>query len=150
MPALAGYGTTPPSVTVPTTLWNVAWNSPTSFNGTNLPISVTDPFSAGNPDSYTFSVSHGTITLNSLTGLTVTSGANDSASVTVSGTVANLNSDLNSSGLTYQPTNNYLGPDSLVVSATDPGENLDRISHRCVQRRRVRSASGDRPGGEPQ
>jgi Bacterial Ig domain len=127
VPALAGYGTTAPSVGAPAAL-NAFWNAGNAYNGALAPpFSVTDPFSAGNPDSYTFSVSHGTITLNSLTGLTVTGGANGSASVTVSGTVANLNAelaDIISPDLTYHPTTNYLGADSLVVSATDPGDNL--------------------------
>ena len=126
VPALAGYGTTAPSVSAPTGVVNATWNSTTLFDGPtgNLPISATDPFSAGNPDSYTFSVSHGTVTLDSLSGLTVTAGANGSASVTVSGTVAKLDSALSNFGLSYQPTANYLGSDSLVVSATDPGESL--------------------------
>ncbi len=125
VPALAGYGTTAPSVSAPATA-NVPWNNSALFGALSSPeaISVTDPFSAGNPDSYTFSVSHGTITLDSLSGLTVTAGANGSASVTVSGTVASLDSELSNSGLTYTPTTNYLGSDSLVVSATDPGESL--------------------------
>ncbi len=123
VPALAGYGTTAPSVSAPASV-NASWNTANAYSGTALPISVTDAFSAGNPDSYTLSVSHGTIALNSLTGLTVTAGANDSSTVTVSGTVASLDADLSNFGLTYQPTTNYVGSDSLVVSATDPGESL--------------------------
>ncbi len=126
VPALAGYGTTAPSVSAPASV-NAGWNGTNLYNFAGLPLSVTDPFAAGNSDSYTFSVSRGTVTLLSLTGLTVTGGANGSASVTVSGTVANLNADLHSGispGLSYHPTTDYFGADSLVVSATDPGENL--------------------------
>jgi subtilase family serine protease len=124
VPALAGYGTTAPSVSAPTGVVNATWNTANAYSATALPVSVTDAFSAGNPDSYTLSVSHGTIALNSLTGLTVTAGTNGSSTVTVSGTVASLDADLSNFGLTYQPTTNYIGSDSLVVSATDPGESL--------------------------
>jgi hypothetical protein len=124
VPALAGYGSTPPSISAPAAV-NAAWNVGNAYNGGGpLPVSVTDPFSAGNADSYTFSVSHGTVTLLSLTGLTVIAGVNGSASVTVSGTVANLNADLNLRGLLYRASTDYIGPDSLVVSATDPGDSL--------------------------
>ncbi len=124
VPALAGYGSTSPAVSTPSTL-NVAENGSSTLSTANgNAITLTDPFSAGAADSLTLSVSDGTLTLGSTTGLTFTSGTNGSSSFTVSGTIANLNADLDSSGLTYQPTLNYNGSDSLLVSLTDPGESL--------------------------
>ena len=56
-------------------------------------ISVSDINGAA--DSLALSVAHGTLTLATGTGLTFTSGANGSASFTVSGTLSNLNAALN-------------------------------------------------------
>ncbi|HET6328653.1 MAG TPA: hypothetical protein VFG04_28475 [Planctomycetaceae bacterium] len=121
VPALAGYGTVAPIVNAPQGQV-VAENSSLIFSAANNDgITTTDPFSAGSTDSLALSVSHGTLTLSSLTGLTLT-GLNGSPSFTVSGTIVNLNAALN--GLIYQPNSNYTGPDSLSVSLTDPGENL--------------------------
>jgi hypothetical protein len=82
---------------------------------------VADAAAGGNSDSLTLSVTHGTLTLATISGLTFTTGNNGSASFTVTGTVANLNAALN--GLTYQPTANYTGSDSLAISITDPRDN---------------------------
>jgi hypothetical protein len=90
-----------------------------SANG-NL-ISVADAAAGGNSDSLTLSVSHGTLTLSTTSGLTFSSGtSNGTASFTVTGSVANLNAAL--SGLTYKPASNYTGFDSLAASITDPGD----------------------------
>ncbi|HET6328654.1 MAG TPA: hypothetical protein VFG04_28480, partial [Planctomycetaceae bacterium] len=122
VPALAGYGTIAPSLAGPAT-GSVTENSFLTFSSANgNQITATDPFSAGNPDSLTLSVSNGTVTLGSTTGLTFLAGANGSASFTVSGTLGALNAAIN--GLTYQPTTNYVGSDTLVVSLTDGGESL--------------------------
>jgi subtilase family serine protease len=122
VPALAGYGTTSPTVSSPTSATVTEDNSITFSPANGNQITVGDPFSAGNPDSLTVSVSDGTLSLGSTTGLTFTAGANGSASFTVTGTVTNLNADLN--GLTYTPTTSYTGSDTLNVSLTDPGESL--------------------------
>jgi uncharacterized membrane protein len=73
-------------------------------------ITVTDAFPGNTSDSLIVSVSDGTVTLGSTSGLTFTGGANGSGTFTVSGTIGNLNADLN--GVTYQPNNNYTGSDS--------------------------------------
>ena len=67
-------------------------------------------------------VSHGTVTLSTTSGLTITAGANGSATVTVTGSIANLNAALN--GLTYKPTCNYTGADSLAISINDSADHL--------------------------
>ena len=70
----------------------------------------------------TLSVSHGTVTLDSTNGLTFTSGSNGSASLTVSGTVIDFNAAI--INLTYTPTLNYAGSDTLVIQVSDPGDGL--------------------------
>ena len=66
--------------------------------------------------SVTVSVTNGILNLASTTGLTITGGANGSASVSFSGTAANINNALN--GLTYVPTANYNGASVLTFTAT--------------------------------
>jgi acyl dehydratase len=107
----------PPTITAPSTA-SLNENTSRVFSIANgNAISITDAGSAGNPDSFTLSVTHGTLTLASIAGLTFTTGTNGSASFTVSGTVANFNTALN--GLTYTPTANYVGSDTLTISVTD-------------------------------
>ncbi|HEV7999644.1 MAG TPA: hypothetical protein VGP63_07180, partial [Planctomycetaceae bacterium] len=111
-----------PTLTAPSSA-SVNQNGSLVFStGSGNAISVTDAAAGSNSDSLTLSVAHGTLTLASTSGLTVTAGANGSASFTVSGTVASLDTALN--GLTYQPTAGYVGSDSLAVSVTDPGDSL--------------------------
>jgi hypothetical protein len=107
----------PPSIAAPATA-TLNENAPWTFSGT---ISVTDAAASGNGDSLALSVAHGTLTLSTIGGLTFTAGANGTASFTVTGSVANLNAALNS--LTYRPTANYAGSDSLAISISDPGDN---------------------------
>jgi Bacterial Ig-like domain (group 3)/Putative Ig domain len=110
-----------PSITAPTTATTTE-NASIVFSSANgNTISVTDAAAGSNSDSLTLSVTHGTLTLSTTSGLTFTSGSNGSASFTVTGTVTNLNAAL--SGLTYAPTNGYTGSDVLAISITDPGDN---------------------------
>jgi subtilase family serine protease len=124
VPALAGYGTTAPSVSAPATASTTESTGIVFSSSEGNAITLTDPFSAGAADSLTLSVSHGTLSLFSTTGLTFTSGTNGSSSFTVSGTIASLNTALDNGGIDYAPTSGYTGTDSLVVSLTDPGESL--------------------------
>ena len=88
----------------------------------NNEITVADQSAGSNPDSLTVSVSNGTVTLGSTTGLTFTAGANGSHTFTVSGTLGNLTVGVN--GLTYQPNANFAGSDSLVASLFNPRNGL--------------------------
>ena len=108
----------PTAITAPNTA-SVLVNNSLVFSSNA--ISVADSVAGSNSDSLTLSVAHGTITLSTTSGLTFTAGSNDSASFTVTGTVTNLNAALNN--LTYAPTTNYLGSDSLAISLLDPGDN---------------------------
>ncbi len=123
VPALAGFGANQsPTISGPASA-SLTQNGSLKFSSANgNAISVADASAGTNADSLTLSVAHGTLTLPSTSGLTITAGANGSASLTVSGTVTSLNAALN--GLIYQPTAGYTGSDSLAVSIADPGDSL--------------------------
>jgi hypothetical protein len=65
----------------------------------------------------TLSVGHGTLTLGTTTGLTVS--GNGTGAVTLTGTTAALNAALAS--VVYNPDHNYSGGDTLSLTATDSG-----------------------------
>jgi hypothetical protein len=109
----------PPTITAPTSASD-NYNATLVFSSANgNAISVSDT-AAGSADSVSLAVTHGTLTLGSTSGLTFASGSNNSASFTVTGTIANLNAALG--GLAYKPTANYTGNDSLAISINDPGD----------------------------
>jgi hypothetical protein len=112
----------PPTITNPAT-GTLNENGSLVFSSTNgNAISVADSSAGSNTDSLTLAVSHGTLTLASTSGLTITAGANGSSSVTMTGTIANLDAALN--GLTYRPTSGYSGADSLSISIADSADSL--------------------------
>ncbi len=76
-------------------------------------ISISDPFSAGTAQA-SLSVTSGMLTLGGTTGLTFTAGGNGTAAMTIQGTPADINTALD--GLTYTPTTNYAGSDSLAIA----------------------------------
>src|SRR5262245_19229784 len=79
----------------------------------------------GDPDggslNVTLAVSHGTLTLPTTTGLTVT--GNGTAKVTLSGSIGDLNRALTS--LVYLGSLNYSGPDTLSITASDGSLSKD-------------------------
>jgi PhoPQ-activated pathogenicity-related protein len=85
------------------------------------PITITDPNAGSSVEQLTLTVTHGTLTLVTTTGISFTSGSNNSASMTVTGTLTNLNAALN--GLQFTPTTGYSGPASLAVTFKDLGNN---------------------------
>jgi hypothetical protein len=110
---------TAPSVTAPST---ASVNSNSSFTFPVNAISVSDAAATGTSDSLSLSVTHGTLTLGSTAGLSFSVGVNDSSSMTVSGTLANLNAALD--GLVYTPNADYSGGDSLQITAKDTADGL--------------------------
>ena len=82
-------------------------------------ISVSDPDAGANELAVTLDVNYGVIRLNSTTGLTFVVGANNSASMTFTGTLANLNAALAS--LTYRPDADFAGTDTLTLFVDDQG-----------------------------
>lgn len=88
-----------------------------SANGNALSTSDADAGSA--PVQITLSVDHGMLTLNGTTNLTFNGGANGSASMVFTGTLADVNAALD--GLSYTPDGGYAGPDTLTISTADQG-----------------------------
>jgi CARDB protein/cadherin domain-containing protein/cadherin-like protein len=91
--------------------------------GNGNAISLADPDVGVNPVKLSLDVAHGTLTLASTVGLTFVDGtANGTASVHVTGTLANINTAL--AGLKYRGTANYnssRGAESLAVLTNDQG-----------------------------
>jgi hypothetical protein len=85
-------------------------------------IDVSDPDATSTSDSLTLTSTHGTLRLATTSGLKVTSGANRSSSMTVTGTLANLNAALN--GLIFTPTSRYTGTATIAIAAKDSGDGL--------------------------
>jgi hypothetical protein len=79
-------------------------------------ITVGDVDGGSSSETVTLSVTHGTLTLGSTAGLTGLTG-NGGASLSFSGTIAQLNAAMN--GLTYTPTAHYHGADAVKVSIND-------------------------------
>jgi hypothetical protein len=84
-------------------------------------ITLTDPSASATSDSLKLTVTHGTLALGSTSGLTFSSGVNDSSSMTVTGTLTNLNAALN--GLQYVPATNFSGLAALAVTFKDSTGN---------------------------
>src|SRR6185436_15641656 len=82
-------------------------------------ISVSDVDAGSGSLQVTLSVANGTLNLSGVSGLTFTAGANGSATMTFSGTIANINAAL--AGMSYSPTANYNGSDTLTITSDDLG-----------------------------
>jgi hypothetical protein len=67
----------------------------------------------------TLTVTNGTLTLAGTAGLAFQAGANATATMTVRGTLADINAAMN--GMSYAPTANYAGPASLTITTDDRG-----------------------------
>ena len=106
-----------PTITVPSAQ-TINEDASLTLSGTKL-VSVADSDANGASERLTLTVTSGRLTLASTTGLTVTAGANNSATVTVTGTLANLNTALE--GLVYAPMSNFNGSDTLTVLLDDLG-----------------------------
>ena len=108
----------PPQITAPPSA-TLNLNSSYTFSGT---ISATDPAVSGSSDSLSLSVAHGTLALSSTTGLTFSNGTNNSSSMTISGTLANLNAALD--GLVYTPASGFSGSDTLQLLLSNSEDGL--------------------------
>jgi VCBS repeat-containing protein len=78
-------------------------------------ITVTDPDSGSGSITVTLTAAHGTLTLGSTASVTPVN--NGSGSVQVTGTAANVNAAMN--GLTYAPTGDFNGDDTVTVATSD-------------------------------
>ena len=125
--AVEGSPLAPPLVTGPTSV-TVVPNGRLTFTSGEL--SLSDPSATAVSDSLTLTVNHGTLALGSTNGLTFENGtANNSAVITVSGSLTELNAAL--SGLAYTPNLNFTGTDTL--SATDVN-SVDNLTERAARR----------------
>ncbi|MCK1575097.1 VCBS domain-containing protein [Bradyrhizobium sp. 174] len=107
-----------PVNTVPGTQ-EVVQNTNVTFNGAKL-ISISDVDVGAGTETVTLSVAHGTLTLSGTTGLSFTTGdGTTDTTMTFSGTVTNINNALN--GLLYNPTDTFVGADTLTITTTDQG-----------------------------
>ena len=77
----------------------------------------------GNLSTVQLGVTQGTVTVNLAGGATISAGANGTATLTLSGTQAQINAALGT--LSYQGTLNYNGPDTLTVTSTDSNAVTD-------------------------
>ena len=93
------------------------------FNGTgNNSISISDPSAGTGTIQVSLQLGSGTLTLGSTTGVTIDSGANDSDSITFTGTVAAVNNALD--GLQYtSPDDSEVNSDVLTINVSDLGHN---------------------------
>ena len=93
-------------------------DNPLTFSiGSANRLTVTDVDIASGTVTATVSVLHGTVTLGSTAGVTVT--GNGSASVQLTGVPSSVNNALD--GLVYQPTPAYSGPETLTMLSNDNG-----------------------------
>jgi cytochrome oxidase Cu insertion factor (SCO1/SenC/PrrC family) len=90
----------------------------TFSSGAGNAITISDVDVGAGNETVTLSVTSGTLALGSTAGL-VPGFTNNAASITLSGTVANINAAMN--GLTYHGNLNFNGTDTLVVSTNDNG-----------------------------
>ena len=92
--------------------------STASFNA----ISVTDPDAGNDALTVTLTATSGIVSLSGTNGLTFGAGdGTDNATMTFSGTLANLNTALN--GLTFKPAAGFTGTATLQISTNDLGHN---------------------------
>ena len=74
----------------------------------NNGIAVLDPDADGGIESVTLSAGHGTVKIRPFSGVTITGGANNSSSVTFTGTLDDLNTAL--SEISYRGASGYFRP----------------------------------------
>jgi hypothetical protein len=83
--------------------------------------------SVGDPDAepiqIALSVANGTLTVALGSGATIIAGANGTATVTLSGTTAQVNAAL--ATLLYSSPSNWFGADTLTITSTDPAATSD-------------------------
>ena len=89
-----------------------------SAGNANL-VSIADLDAGASLVDVTLTVTNGTLTLAGTAGLAFQAGADGTATMTVRGTIADINTALN--GMSYAPTANYTGAASLTILTDDRG-----------------------------
>ncbi|HJT68495.1 MAG TPA: choice-of-anchor Q domain-containing protein [Pyrinomonadaceae bacterium] len=102
---------------------NTAQNTPLTFNsGSGNQVAVSDVDAGTNAVRVTLTVTNGTLTLNGTAGLAFTVGDGTAdATMTFTGTIANINNALN--GMTFTPTAGFSGTGSLTITTNDQGNS---------------------------
>ncbi|WP_218510280.1 DUF4347 domain-containing protein [Variovorax sp. dw_308] len=102
---------------------NAVPGAQTVAEDTSLPFTGVNTISVGDVDtnlvSTRLSVANGTLLVSLAGGATISAGANNSGTLTLSGTQAQINTAL--ATLSYLGNANYNGPDTLTVLSTDAG-----------------------------
>ncbi len=94
---------------------------PTAFSNTDTAISgfsIADVDGESGVETTTLSVAHGTVAVTLAGGATISAGANASSTLTISGTIAQINATL-ANNVTYHSTDGFTGTDSLTVLTND-------------------------------
>ena len=116
-----------PIITAPSTT-STAEDTQLLFNLANSTlISFSDDgFEDGSTIQLQFSTSHGTLTLDTVAGVTIIAGDNATTTMTLTGNVLNLNNAID--GLAFMPDENYNGTTSLQVQVDDQGNAGDGVA----------------------
>jgi hypothetical protein len=101
-----------------------------------------DASAGSGTEQLTLIATHGILKLASTTGITVTGGANNTAAMTIQGTLTNLNAALN--GLQFIPTISYVGSASISLSYVNLANNLTATGNIAIT---VTSNGGGGGGG---
>src|SRR6185437_5003348 len=96
----------------------------TAVKLTGLSLQPGDSSANDAADTYTvtLSVGHGSLSLTSATGLTFLNNVSSGASITFSGSLADVQAALADNNITYNPTGEYEGSDTLHFTATSTEE----------------------------
>ena len=108
-----------PTLTAPAT-GTVPQNGMLTFS--KRAIKIADVNASTDIEQVVLTATHGNLRLGSTTGITFVSGANNSASMTISGTLTSLNAWLN--GLRFTPTTGFNGPGTISIKYTDAKNGL--------------------------
>jgi hypothetical protein len=105
----------PPQITAAPSPISIDEDTSTAISG----IQLDDPDVASGQLTVTLGVSHGTLVASALAGITV--AGSGTASLSASGTLANLNAYLAGINMTYTPLADYNGSDQLSILVSDNG-----------------------------
>ena len=108
-----------PTLTAPT-IGTVPLNGTLTFY--KRAIQIADVNASTDIEQVVLRATRGNLRLGSTTGITFVSGANNSASMTISGTLTSLNAWLN--GLKFTPTTNFYGSVTISIKYTDAKNGL--------------------------
>ena len=108
-----------PTLTAPT-IGSVPMNETLTFY--KSAIKIADGNASTDIEQVVLRATRGNLRLGSTTGITFVSGANNSVSMTISGTLTSLNACLN--GLRFAPTTDFYGSGTISIKYTDAMNGL--------------------------